>query len=393
MDRPAEDIRILWGSPLPPARTGIADYAVELLPELASLVSVRVLRPPGWRPPIDWPDSLEVVPTDAPARDDEIVLIHLGNNPHHEWLLPRLDSGERLVPVVHDTVLHHLLVESTLGHGDESGFAGRLAAAHPRSGEVLAAARRAGHHGRLDPFLFPARSPFLEHASAVIVHSKRAASLICAEHPGLRVGCVGLAVADPGPVDRTVVRSTLGLSDDEVILMHLGFLTPGKGLAEIVTGFAAATRTGVQVRLVIVGEGDGMTQVREAAERAGVGDRLVATGWIDPEIFPGVPAAADLGVAYRTPSAGETSAATLRFFACGVPVAVGGSRQFLEFPEAAAPRLTPGPSAAADLARLLAEIGSAAWADRGRAARSTYLGSHRPAQAARAMVEFLEELR
>jgi len=385
-------MRILWGSPLPPIRSGVADYAFEILPELASLARVRVLSPPGWREPSNWPASLKVVPGDTPADADEIVLIHLGNNPHHEWLLHRLHPQGHLVPVVHDAVLHHLLVESTLALGDASGFAGRLTEAHPGAGEALAAARRAGHHGRLDPFLFPARGTFLKHASAVIVHSRWAQKLIAEENPGMRVGRVDLAVADPGPIDRSAARASLGLSGDEIVLMHLGFLTPGKGLAEILTGVAAACRMGQQVRLAVVGEGDGMKPLHEAATRVGIEDRLLTTGWVAPELFPGVPAAADLGVAFRTPSAGETSAATLRFFACGVPVAVGGNRQFLEFPETAAPRLTPGPSAPADLARILAEIGTAGWADRRRAARSTYLESHRPVQAARAMVEFLQEL-
>jgi glycosyltransferase involved in cell wall biosynthesis len=392
VNRPPDDIRILWGSPLPPTRSGVADYAFEILPELASLVPVRVLSPPGWRPPDDWPGALEIAPTDAPAEAGEIVLIHLGNNPHHQWLLRRLHSQDHLVPVVHDAVLHHLLVESTLAFGDAAGFVDRLADAHPGAGEALAAARRVGHHGRLDPFLFPARGAFLKHANAVIVHSRWAQKLVADDLPGRRVGRVDLAVADPGPIDRAAVRARLGLSGDEVVVMHLGFLTPGKGLAEILTGVAAASRMGLQIRLAVVGEGDGMKPLLEAAARVGIEDRVLTTGWIDPGLFPAVPAAADLGVALRTPSAGETSAATLRFFACGVPVAVGGNRQFLELPEAAAPRLTPGPSAAADLARLLAEIGTTRWADRGRAARSTYLESHRPAQAARAMVEFLASL-
>lgn len=392
MTRRPNDVQILWGSPLPPIRSGVADYAFELLPELAKLARVRVLRPPDWRRPVHWPASLELVPTNAPARSGEMVLIHLGNNPHHRWLLDRLRPQEHLVPVLHDAVLHHLLVESTIALGNEAAFAGWLEEAHPRKGRTLAAARRAGHHGRLDPFLFPARGPFLKEAAGVIVHSEWAEELIRRENHGIAVGRVGLAVADPGPTDRPGVRSRLGLDTDDLVLMHLGFLTPGKGLAEILSGVAAAAGLGLKIRLAVVGEGEGMNPLRNAAARVGIEDRLVATGWVEPEDFPGFPAAADLGVALRTPSAGETSAAALRFFACGVPVAVGGSRQFLELPELAAPRLTPGPPAPAELARLLAEIGTDGWADRGCAARRFYLELHQPLQAARAMVDFLETI-
>lgn len=211
------------------------------------------------------------------------------------------------------------------------------------------------------------------------------------EYPKIAVGRVPLAVSDPQPVDGAEIRSHLGLGLDEVVLMHLGFLTAEKGIEEIVTGVAAANKAGESVRLVIVGEGKGIDRLRCAADRAGLTDRLIVTDWIEPDLFPKLPAAADLGVVFRTPSAGETSAAALRFLACGVPVAVGGVRQFLEWPETAAPRLTPGPSASTDLARLLADVGGVGWKDRCRVARSVYEESHRPADVAARMAAFFQE--
>jgi glycosyltransferase involved in cell wall biosynthesis len=173
--------------------------------------------------------------------------------------------------------------------------------------------------------------------------------------------------------------------------MHLGFLTPEKGLEQILTGVAAARKIGVPVRLLLVGEGRISRDVQAAASAVGVEELVSTTGWVEPEVFPAIPAAADLGVVLRTPSAGETSAAAVRFMAAGTPVAVGGLRQFLEWPEEAAPRLTPGPSAAAELARLLASVsaGGTAWELRRRAARGSYEANHHPADVAQSIVRFL----
>ena len=391
----ASDLRILWGSPLPPTRSGVADYAVELLPELARLASVRVLRPPGWTPPGDWPRRLQPVPTDTVAAADEIELLHLGNNPHHLWLADRLAElrpRARTVVVLHDAVLHHLLVAGTVAAGDRAGYARRLAAAHGDAGVALASARAVGVSGRLDPFLFPARQSFLDRAAAVVVHSRWAETVVRGERPDLRTARIGLAVADPGPVDRRGERARLGIGRDEVVVMHLGFLTREKGLHEILGALAAAAGCGLPVRLIVVGEGSALRALEHAAGAAGVAERILATGWIDDDRLRAIPAAADLGVVLRTPSAGETSAAAVRFLACGTPVAVGGARQFLEWPEPAAPRLTPGPSAAADLARLLGTIGGDGWAERRRAARAAYEGQHRPADAARSLAAFLASL-
>jgi glycosyltransferase involved in cell wall biosynthesis len=389
-------MRILWGSPLPPIRSGVSDYAVDLLAEMGSRASVRVLEPPDWTRPTDWPldDSVELVETGAVADPEEISLVHLGNNPHHIWLLDRI-GRPRTVVVLHDLVLHHLLVEAGAeGAGSSGDLAEALESAHGRGGRALARARSLGMTGRRDPFLFPARHKFLEGVAGVVVHSRWGEEQIRKQRPDLPCLRLGLAVMDPGKTDSGSERTRLGIEEEDVVLMHLGFLTPEKGLQSILEGLAAATRLGIPARLVLVGEGRSLGELKEAAACLGLSDRLTTTGWIAPEDFPTVPAAADLGVVLRTPSAGETSAAAVRFLACGVPVAVGGMRQFLEWPELAAPRLTPGPSTGADLARLLASVRDSGteWEERRRAARETYQAFHRPEQSANVLLEFLEAL-
>ncbi len=387
-------MKILWASPLPPVRSGVSDYAVELLEALGSRAQVRVVEPPGWQRPDDWPlaGRVEIVPTDVEAAPDEVLLVHLGNNLHHLWLLERL-GRPRTAVVLHDFVLHHLMVEAAASNNDPGTLAERLREAHGEAGAALVSAREIGFAGRRDPFLFPAWQPFAARAAAVIVHSRWAQDAVRREAPGLAVGRIGLPVADPGEIDRVEIRSRLGLEDRDFALMHLGFLTPEKGLSAILGGLAAAVRAGVAARLVLVGEGTVGTDLIRAASAAGIADRVVATGWIGSDEFPSVPAAADLGVVLRTPSAGETSAAAIRFLACGTPVAVGGGRQFLELPETAAPRLTPGPSAPAELARLLAVAaeGGEAWALRREAAREAYVAEHTPEHAADQLLTFLGE--
>jgi glycosyltransferase involved in cell wall biosynthesis len=355
---------------------------------------VRVLTPPGGVQPDIWTfgNGVEIVPQDTPPDVDEISLIHLGNNPHHAWLLDRL-QGPQTVAVLHDLVLHHLLVEAS--GGDEVFLETRLREAHGMAGTALARARQLGLTGSRDPFLFPARGAFLGSVSGVIVHSGWAESEMAQEFPDLPRARMGLAVADPGGnVNRAAERGRLGIPPADVVLMHLGFLTPAKGLEKILAGVAVAKRSGVPVRLLLVGEGRGVDEIRRAAAAVGVEGLVNTTGWVEPEAFPAIPAAADLGVVLRTPSAGETSAAAVRFLATGTPVAVGGLHQFLEWPERAAPRLTPGPSAPAELARLLAsaQAGGRAWDCRRRAARAAYEENHRPADVAQSVVNFLETI-
>ncbi|MDH3815948.1 MAG: hypothetical protein OEV48_15760, partial [Acidobacteriota bacterium] len=275
-------MKILWGSPLPPTRSGVSDYAVELLGELGKRATVRVLAPPDGIHPDIWTfgTGVKIVKTDTTPEVDEVSLIHLGNNSHHTWLLDRL-KGQRTVAVLHDLVLHHLLVEAANGDGVflETG----LHEAHGQPGAALARARKFGLAGSIDPFLFPARAAFIGSVCGVIVHSRWAERVIEGEFPNLPKARVGLAVADPGNVVRAAERGRLGIAPDEVVLMHLGFLTPEKGLEKILTGVAAAKRLGVPVRLLLAGEGRGVEDVRRAAAAVGIEGSVRATGWIEPE--------------------------------------------------------------------------------------------------------------
>jgi glycosyltransferase involved in cell wall biosynthesis len=244
-------VKILWASPLPPTRSGVADYAVELLVELGRRARVRVVTPPGH--PSESAGATvagcPLVPASTVVADGEIQLVHLGNNPYHEWLLDRLGEP-RTVVVLHDAVLHHLLVEATLARGEPERFDALLHEAHPEAGP-LARARAFGVTGRRDAFLFPARRAFLAGVAMVIVHSRWAARQVAKDLPETPLARVGLAVADPGPVDRSAVRQRLGIAPDTVLLAHLGFLTPEKGLVDVLGALAAARAVGVPARLLV----------------------------------------------------------------------------------------------------------------------------------------------
>lgn len=389
---PDSRLRLLWASPLPPTRSGIADYAVELLPHLARRAEVRVLAPP------DWPGCGEVAGVPVlpfqPMPDGFMPLLHLGNNPYHLWIARTLRARGGFV-VLHDTVLHHLLVEEAAADGAWKRFGNELEAAHGEAGAALARGRTWGMHGPRDPFLFPARSVYLRHARGVIVHSQRGLRDVRRDCPGLPVRCVPLSLGALPVGDRDDWRRRLGASEGELVLAHLGFLTPAKGLGVILRGMLALGQLGIRVRLVVVGEGSEKDSFRDSVGRAGLGDRVRLWGFASEEDLGGLLAATDLGLVPRFPTAGETSAAALRFMAAGVPVAVSGYQQFLELPESAAFRLTPGVAGAADLVRVVAWLardpGDLA-AARAAARRSWEDGGHPPERAAEALVAALEDL-
>ena len=387
--------RLCWSSPLPPTRSGIADYAAEIVPELARLAPVVLVQPPGRASGGGgWGSGLEWLPADRPAPDGTVELLHLGNNPYHLWVVRRLRAFGGIA-VLHDTVLHHLLVEEAAADGDWSRFEAELELAHGRHGAALAAARRWGLAGRRDAFLFPARQVYLRFARGVIVHSERAAREVASELPALPVRRVPLAVAALPSGDRATTRRRLGVGDSELLLFHLGFLTEAKGITTVLRALLALDELGVGFRLVLVGEGTEQEATAALVGRLGLGARVRFAGYVSPDELGALVAAADLGLVPRFPTAGETSAAALRFLAAGTPVVVSGYAQFLELPAEAALRMAPGRAGVAELARHVAGLAASARArDAARVAarRAWERGGHDPTRAAATLLAAVRDL-
>ena len=276
---------ILWVSPLPPVRSGVSDYAVEILRPLSRLAEVRILAPPESEGAPDLPPDLArlLVPHESAPNPGEMIVTHFGNNPYHQWIFDWC-RDRRTVAVVHDIVLHHLLVHDALDVGnDPEAWVAGMQTAHGTSGAAIAEARRFGLTGRLDPFRFPALKALLGQAEAMICHSDFARIRLEHEFPGRRVLQMGLPAADPGPLDRAEIRKKLGISKSEILMMHLGFLTPEKGLSAILGGLAAARSNGVNGRLVLVGEDAGSADLKTGRRfarhpRRGVINRLAGMG-------------------------------------------------------------------------------------------------------------------
>src|ERR1017187_6738906 len=86
-------MRVALFSPLPPCRSGIADYSETLVEHLKPLVDLEVFAD-GDRP-FD------------PSRFD-IALYHLGNNPHHGFVYEAALRHPGVV-AMHESNLHHLM--------------------------------------------------------------------------------------------------------------------------------------------------------------------------------------------------------------------------------------------------------------------------------------------
>jgi glycosyltransferase involved in cell wall biosynthesis len=305
---------VLLLSPLPPARTGIAHYASMLLPALRQHIDVTAIGEPS---PITG------------HREPRTRIYQLGNNPHHEWIYREAIRTPGVI-VLHDLVLHHLIVEMTLAIGDIEGYARALRTSHGAAGEAWARGRAAGLHSEMGNFLLPASVEVAQRSLGVIVHNEWAAGRLRSFGVTTPIFVVPHPF-EPQPAargQREEVRRHHRYGNDALVIGLFGFLTSAKRADVILAAFARARERDARLQLLVVGDPAPNIDVK-----AFQSDGITFTGYIEDAAFAAHFAAVDRLVNLRYPSAGETSGTLIRAFEAGKPVAVSDYAQFAELPD------------------------------------------------------------
>jgi len=308
-------------SPLPPDRTGVADYSAALLAGLRRHGPVEV----------------------APARCT-VPLYHLGNNSLHAAIYRRALSDPGVV-VLHDAVLHHFLLgqlsqaqyveEFIYNYGDwNRGLAGELWRSRAASGT----------DSRY--FDFPLLRRVLERSLAVIVHNPAAALTASRHAPRARVAEIPHLFAPPDlPGEAAVLRfrQQLGIEPGTVVFGVFGFLRESKRLDTIFRAFETLHREFPRTALLISGPFASTDLERASAPRLSQ-PGIFRLPYLPENEFWLAAGAADVCLNLRYPSTGETSGIAVRLMGIGKPVFMTDSLECQRFPEDACIRVASGPA-------------------------------------------------
>src|SRR6266542_3482702 len=317
--RRASRVSVAYYSPMPPDRSGIADYSVLLLGALKQRLDI------------------EVAPRGKHA-DGDVALYHVGNDPDvHGWIVERLRREPGIV-VLHDFVLHHLVASLTLGRKDNAGYLAALERDSGLAGRLLGLGVI---DGCIPPLWevraedFPLCDEVLERATGVIVHSRFVEERVRARGYDRQLWRIPHPAwpAPDVPPKRPAGEPVFGV---------FGNLNASKRIPQLLEAFARLRESRPSARLVLVGAVAAGSDAARQIKQSGLGDALVREGYVEQERLWSLMSGVDAVISLRSPTMGETSGTAIRALSLGKPLLVSDVGWFSELPDDVALRVAPG---------------------------------------------------
>jgi glycosyltransferase involved in cell wall biosynthesis len=292
---------------MPPSRSGIADYSALLLPELEKRMDIVIARSGRFRKP-------------PPA---DVALYHVGNDAEaHGWIVDELRKRPGVV-VLHDFVLHHLVVGLTFARGDAAGYLAAMERDHGLVGRLLAYAvldNKLPPLWETRPEDFPLVGEVLQHATGLIAHSQyveRRARENGYEGPIFRIPHPAWPVPELAPAD----------VEGDPLIGCFGHLNETKRIAELVSAFERLRERRPGARLLLVGA------LAVRLGRLELPDGVEHRDYVPEDELWSLMAACDAIVSLRSPTMGETSGSAIRALSLGKPLVVSDVGWFGELPD------------------------------------------------------------
>ena len=301
-------------SPMPPERSGIADYSALLLPALQARCDVVTVKRGAKKPP----------------HGTDLSVYHIGNDPEaHGWIVDALRRTPGVV-VLHDFVLHHLVSGVTLARGHRVAYLDAL----ERDGGLVA--RLLGYavmEKRIPPLWenrpedFPLAGEVLGLATGLIVHSRYVRDRARA------AGYEGPVWIVPHPAFPVPALSSLEITGVPVFAAF-GNVNASKRAPQLLEAFARVRPGHTESTLLLVGATSPGFDLDRRLQRLGLdGAGLVREGYVAEERLWGLMAAADVHINLRSPTMGETSGTAIRALALGKALVVSDVGWFAELPD------------------------------------------------------------
>lgn len=309
-------------SPLPPARSGVAEYSQALLSALQRRYKIRL------------------------NRDGDVNLYHLGNNQLHASIYRHALERPGFV-VLHDAVLQHF----ALGYFNREQYVGEFVFNYGDWNRGLAESlwsNRARSAGDSRFFRYPMLKRVAEQSLGIIVHNPAAAAMVRDHFASAKVFEIPHLFAPPDlphPAEAEHLRTQLG---PRPLFGLFGHLRESKRVLTVLRVFSEIP----DCTLLLAGE-MASSDLRRASQPYLALPNVKRIGYMETEDYWTAALSVDVCINLRYPAAGETSGVSVGFMGAGKTVMMTDSMENSCYPDATCIKVGAGISEAAELHTLV----------------------------------------
>jgi len=337
--------RLAYLSPLPPQRSGIADYSARILPALAKYYDIEIISDES-----EVSDELTAYFTVrstqwflANIRNYQRVLYHMGNSHFHIPMIALLNSVPGVV-VLHDFYLSGMLNHAQSFGLDDTALSLSMVRSHGYRALNMLSDKGVEEAARC----YPANRWVLDSAVGVLVHSRYAiaqAETFYGPAYQRRLSHIPFPCPAPRASDRAGARLRLGLPEDDFIVCCFGFLAASKLNHLLIQAWVeAGLASSGGARLVFVGGHTAEAYGQKIDKQVSAVGNISITGYVTASTYEDWLVAADVGVQLRSQSRGETSAALFDCLGHGLPLIYNAHGTASELPVEVGVRLEDEPT-------------------------------------------------
>ena len=378
--------RLAVFTPLPPCRSGIADYNQAFLPFLSRHFEIDVFVDGN-----EVADALSacfrifpVSEFESMAEGYDAILYEFGNSEFHMHMVELLQRHPGVVGL-HDAYLSGMIGQFYLPSGDVNGFMQRVDQNHGHlARRIFAPAGNEENPVGRSIVDLPCTKDVLNNAIGVISHSQFNIDIANTFYPegwAAPYRIIPQMVSIPKkPRDRAFQRARLGFDKDDFVITTFGHIVWTKLGDLLLDAFCDSALFEVQsVHLVFVGQlssDDYGKKLKKMISEAGANPRIKITGYLEPEDYSSYLDVADLAVQLRIHSRGGTPKGVLDCLAHEVPVIVNNDSSYKDYPDDVAIKLPAAPEKA-DVVSILEKLYSdRELLQRYKKSGFEYVGSH-----------------
>lgn len=332
-------MKLNWFSPLPPARTGIAQYTLGLLPALARRAEIIL-----WTDQTEWDPMLEKYATVryyqpehmpwAELNRSDMSIYHIGNNPLAHGAIWQVSRSHQGIVVLHDLSLQHLFAGLFWGHWHaRDEYLAHMERHYDWEGRLAA---EAFWNGKLSTMYmsehYPLTALAVQGALGVLVHTQEGLVGQRQEN-ACPVAYVPLPYAPSQRWPSSRPKFGVGRGGGPPYrIITFGYLNVNRRLDSLLQALNTLP-DGDLFRLDIYGQVWDSAYIRTQIQTLGLQGVVKLHGFVPAEELDSALATAHLAVNLRNPTMGESSFSQLQIWDHALPTLVSQVAWYAKLPE------------------------------------------------------------